>query len=42
MDSGVMKCFSLLGVLLFIGNEVDRVHGHGRLVQPPSRASAWR
>jgi len=37
-----MKCVLLFGVLLFIANEVNRVQGHGRLIKPPSRASAWR
>ena len=29
-------------VLGFVAIGVTRVHGHGRLVEPPSRATAWR
>ena len=28
--------------LLFIGTFVTLCNGHGRLIEPPSRASAWR
>ena len=37
-----MQCelmISLVLVLLFL---LDHVHGHARLLEPPSRASAWR
>ncbi|KAF5280730.1 hypothetical protein FQA39_LY18013 [Lamprigera yunnana] len=35
-------CFRMLLLVVLISAEVALVSGHGRLIEPPSRASAWR
>ena len=32
----------MIRLLIFIDFKIGSTHGHGRLIQPPSRASAWR
>ena len=37
------KMYSKVALLLVIlGSAVNHIQGHGRLIDPPSRASAWR
>jgi len=36
------KCFSNIVYILLFYYNVHICHGHGRLIEPPSRASAWR